>query len=108
MAIRQHKNRNQEPGDKDVSPIAPSNTHGGTHLQVIRNPGFNPAVSAPGEKRGGILPANSQGHVNAGTRHSQSEVAPRRPYVKPAFQHEVVFTTALMTCAPRRIKPSAT
>ena len=108
MAIKQHKNRNQEPGDNGEAQIPRSNAHGGTHLQVIGNPGFNPAVSAPGEKRGGILPANSQGHVNAGTRHSQSEVAPRRPYVKPAFQHEVVFTTALMTCAPRRIKPSAT
>ena len=108
MAIKQHKNRNQEPGDNGEAQIPHSNARGGTHLQVIRNPGFNPAVSEPGEKRGGILPANSQGHVNAGTRHSQSEVAPRRPYVKPAFQHEVVFTTALMTCAPRRIKPSAT
>ena len=107
MAIRQHKNRNQEPGNKDVSPIAPSNTHGGTHLQVIRNPGFNPAVSAPGEKRGGILPANSQGKVNAGPRHSRKEIAPRRPYVKPAFLHEVVFTTVLMRRGTRHIDQSA-
>ena len=107
MAIKQHKNGNQEPGDKDVSPIAPSNTHGGTHLQVIRNPGFNPVVSKPRENRGGILPANSQGKVNAGTRHSRSEVAPRRTYVKPAFLHELVFTTVLMRRGTRHIDQSA-
>ena len=107
MAIKQHKNRNQEPGDNAEAQIPHSNARGGTHLQVIRNPGFNPAVSEPGEKRGGILPANSQGKVNAGPRHSQEEIAPRRPYVKPAFLHEVVFTTVLMRRGTRHIDQSA-
>ena len=107
MAINHYRNRHQNPLENDPS-TPRSNTDKGRRLKVIRNHAYDPPAPAADDKGGRSLPAESQGEVNGAENHSRTAASVRRPYLKPAFQHEVVFSRVLMQRSPPRIGPSAT
>lgn len=101
MAINHYRNRHQNPLENDPS-TPRSYTDEGRRLKVIRNRAYDPTAPAAGDKGARSLPAGSQGEVNGGDCHSQTAAPVRRPYLKPAFQCDIVFSKALMQPAPNR------
>jgi len=100
MATSHHKNRGHVPDENEAA--THSIAQDSRRLKVIRNHAYDPTASAAGGKGGRSLPAGSQGEVNGGESHSQTTASVRRPYLKPAFQCDIVFSKALMQPAPNR------
>lgn len=65
-------------------------------IEVIRNCVH---LARPPQTRGegnGSSPANSQGDMKDGDHHPPTTAMGRRPYLKPAFQYDIVFSKRLM------------
>jgi len=65
-------------------------------LTLIRNAGYVRPEPQAADKGRGSLRAHSQGQVNDGDDHSPAPAMVRRPYLKPAFQCDIVFSRRLM------------
>lgn len=104
MGMKKHKNLQPESDAGDAGDACSTPRSTGA-LKLIRNPAYHqPEPHAGGEGRGS-LSTHSEGEVNAGDVQSRTSEIVRRPYLKPAFRCDIVFSRALMRPMEKQATP---
>ncbi len=101
MAIDNRKSRDRGPGDADdASNVRWSKPYSGGPRNA---PGYDQPAPNASFRPSGSLPARSPGTANDRRCHPGTSAAVRSPYVKPAFECDIVFSRALMRPTPGHV-----
>jgi len=96
MSIKKHRHLHPQKDDTGDDGNSRSPVRNTSALTLIRNAGYVRPEPQAADKGRGSLRAHSQGKVNDGDDHSPAPAMVRRPYLKPAFQCDIVFSRRLM------------
>lgn len=101
MAMKKHRNLQTESDAGDAGDAC-STPRGTGALKLIRNPAYHQPQPHAGGGGRGSLSMHSEGKVNDGEARSRTSDIVRRPYLKPAFRCDIVFSRALMRPVEKR------
>lgn len=99
MAIKKHKNLQPEPADAGDAANSRSMPRNVGAWKLIHNAAYLAPEPQASENGRGSLRTQSKGEVNGDVDHSPKPVIVRRPYLKPAFHCDIVFSRRLMQAA---------
>lgn len=96
MAMKKHRNLQPESNADDAGNTSCSTPRSTGALKLIRNPAYHQPEPHAGGGGRGSLSMYSEGKVNDGEARSRTSDIVRRPYLKPAFRCDAVFSRALV------------